>query len=73
LAGLTKNGQHDASESPIEELLKYLLLMVEHLDSTAETMRSKAVSSNLTAAVQGSAASLRQKAASLARCLPKPH
>jgi hypothetical protein len=73
LAGLTKNGQHDTSESPIEELLKYLLLMAEHLDSTAETMRSNAVSANLIAAAQGSAASLRRKAASLARCLPKPH
>jgi hypothetical protein len=69
LAGLTKNGQHDTSESGAEEMLKYLLLMAEHLDTTVEAMKSDVVPANLITPVQASAASLRRKAASLT---PRP-
>lgn len=64
LKRLTKNGQHNVKEAPSEALQRYLLLMAEDQESTAEhvlTTPPELIASALRAA----AASLRRKAQAL--------
>ena len=65
LAGLTKNGLHEATESEREGLRRYLLLVAEDQDSIAELLETPVASLSLiVAALKSTAASLRRKAES---------
>lgn len=66
LAELTKNGQHNTNESPLEEWRSFLLLLAEDQDSIADLLQSPDASPKLiAAALQSTAASLRRRANSL--------
>ena len=67
LKGLTKNGLHDAPETPREAHQRYLRLMAEDEDSQTELLEraSSTPPSLIMAASKARAASLRRKADSL--------
>jgi hypothetical protein len=64
MKGLTKNGQHDASESEREKVRRYLLLMAEDEESQAELLQQEPTIPIhlIVAASKARAASLRRKA-----------
>ena len=65
LAGLTKNGLHEAIESDREGLQRYLLLLAEDQDSIAGLLQSPTASLPLVVtALKSSSASLRRTAKS---------
>lgn len=61
---LTKNGQREVNESPVEALQRYLLLLAEDEDSQAELLQETTATriQFLIRASQARAASLRRKA-----------
>lgn len=68
IAGLTKNGLHDAVESDREQQRRYLLLLAEHHDSIADFVRrGKARPESVADALSSIAASLRRKAGELGK------
>jgi len=67
-AKLTKNGFHDAPESQIEQIARYLSLLAMDQDSIADMLESPASSPQMAAdALRSTAASLRRKTKSLSQ------
>jgi hypothetical protein len=64
IRGLTKNGQHDATESAVEAVRRYLLLMADDEESQAELLQQSPTTpiQLIVTASLARAASLRRKA-----------
>lgn len=67
IKGLTKNGQHDVTETENEGLKRYLLLMAEDLDSVGEALQDGSDVSR-----ESIAADYKARAASLRRAANRP-
>jgi len=67
IRGLTKNGQHDATESAVEAVRRFLLLMADDEESQAELLQQSPTTPIhlIVAASHARAASLRRKAQEL--------